>query len=742
MSAAVDPVNEAQVSPIATTAGQLPPSIPPASTFSRILAFIGIWGMAISQPFFEQLRTHTAFIHDSHTPTEFLWFCVFSVSLGIPLGLGLFAALIGRLSQRWCRWLLRVLHLSVWTLLLLQVSQNLPLNLMCVMLPTVVGGLLWLTERSGRFRQGLQALAIGVIAFPALFISGESVHPLFFPRHARTSSSSTGLPVPVVMIVFDEFSGTTLWNRQREIDATLFPNFARLAREGNWYRNATSVHSATAFAMPSLLSGMYPPLPPADEFIPGQTLFDSLIDQNGYNGLVLEPVTRFCQTPNLREIDSGRVDPFDGREFLWHVGLAYAHQVVPTELLWRGALPGIDEVWHGVCKRPMNVNVLRGVARYPWNGPRPIQLQHFLNGLTPTTDGAGHDWPTLYFLHAVLPHIPWSQDANGKYCTTETSMWDFPRPAEFGIGYGNQARDTWPNDPLFTAQSQWRYQWQAQYADKFIGQVRERLIESGLYDRCLMVVMADHGVSFRSGDRRRTATSTNQVDIISIPLFIKLPGQTTGQIVDEPVEAIDAFPTILDVLQVQSVPRVDGRSIVKPDTTRRPGKRFVNQDTGLLLLSPDYPVQVPQADWPLLSNQVADRVAELGDPGHRTGRLVSEFKQGPPLDCQIDWMPGVVRGRERVAGKTLYLAGQIQIGLPPTEGSPGTLSPPPAPLTLALALDGKIVCVTRTFLERREAGLFQMLLPGDQHGPAKHAALFVVEDDKGETVLRSCPWPK
>ena len=37
-------------------------------------------------------------------------------------------------------------------------------------------------------------------------------------------------------------------------------------------------------------------------------------------------------------------------------------------------------------------------------------------------------------------------------------------------------------------------QLQVGYADRFIGQVQDRLREHGLWDNCLLIVTADHGV--------------------------------------------------------------------------------------------------------------------------------------------------------------------------------------------------------------------------------------------------------
>src|SRR5207249_1035027 len=64
-------------------------------------------------------------------------------------------------------------------------------------------------------------------------------------------------PVPVVMVVFDEFCGAWLMTDQGEIDAERFPNFASLAQDATWFRNATSVHPYTASAVPAILTGRY-----------------------------------------------------------------------------------------------------------------------------------------------------------------------------------------------------------------------------------------------------------------------------------------------------------------------------------------------------------------------------------------------------------------------------------------------------------------------------------------------------
>ena len=67
-----------------------------------------------------------------------------------------------------------------------------------------------------------------------------------------------------------------------------------------------------------------------------------------------------------------------------------------------------------------------------------------------------------------------------------------------------------------------------QFLDRLIGRLVEHLKQVGLYDDTLIVITADHGVSFRAGDLRREVTPTNHADILSIPLVIKVPHQRRG----------------------------------------------------------------------------------------------------------------------------------------------------------------------------------------------------------------------
>ena len=61
-------------------------------------------------------------------------------------------------------------------------------------------------------------------------------------------------PIPVVLLVLDEFPLSSIVTPQGEINVALFPNFARLAESSHWFQNAQSNSIATTDSVPIILS--------------------------------------------------------------------------------------------------------------------------------------------------------------------------------------------------------------------------------------------------------------------------------------------------------------------------------------------------------------------------------------------------------------------------------------------------------------------------------------------------------
>ena len=97
--------------------------------------------------------------------------------------------------------------------------------------------------------------------------------------------------------------------------------------------------------------------------------------------------------------------------------------------------------------------------------------------------------------------------------------------------------------------------------DHHLGRIIDFLRETGQYDDTLIVVTADHGEML--GDYQQWGKSTYYEAAYHTPLIIRdpdLPDQF-GQIIDEPTEAVDVAPTILDLLGRDAPDTMDGSSL-------------------------------------------------------------------------------------------------------------------------------------------------------------------------------------
>jgi hypothetical protein len=169
-------------------------------------------------------------------------------------------------------------------------------------------------------------------------------------------------------------------------------------------------------------------------------------------------------------------------------------------------------------------------------------FRRFIAGL-----GPGRSRPPLSFLHVSLPHVPWRFLPDGR------------EYAGLRGYYAGLQGETWRGEQWLVDQAYQRHLLQTQYADRLVGQALDRLRKTGAYDDALIVVTADHGVSFHSGQSRRAPHAQNMADIANTPLFVKAPHQTDGTVDDRAVRSIDVLPTIAQLLGTALPWRVDGK---------------------------------------------------------------------------------------------------------------------------------------------------------------------------------------
>lgn len=104
-----------------------------------------------------------------------------------------------------------------------------------------------------------------------------------------------------------------------------------------------------------------------------------------------------------------------------------------------------------------------------------------------------------------------------------------------------------------------RYDEHILYGDHEMGKFLSWLKETGVYEKSIILVTADHGESFERNFWSHGEPYLYQ-NLIQVPLVIHLPGQTQGQRIAANVSHVDLAPTILDILGVKALSRMDGKS--------------------------------------------------------------------------------------------------------------------------------------------------------------------------------------
>ena len=150
--------------------------------------------------------------------------------------------------------------------------------------------------------------------------------------------------------------------------------------------------------------------------------------------------------------------------------------------------------------------------------------------------------PSLNFAHVLLPHRPWSLVPDLRYMSDAL---EYPDPrSEFLV---DRRRDNY--------QSMLR---QYVATDVLIGDLVSKMKASGNWDNTMIVVTADHGITFEPGKSYRDTIDVNSPgtleDIYRVPLFIKYPGQSVPFVSDCPASSIDILPTVLAV-NGKNIPR-------------------------------------------------------------------------------------------------------------------------------------------------------------------------------------------
>jgi iduronate 2-sulfatase len=100
------------------------------------------------------------------------------------------------------------------------------------------------------------------------------------------------------------------------------------------------------------------------------------------------------------------------------------------------------------------------------------------------------------------------------------------------------------------------------FVDEQIGRVLDELVTLQLESSTVVVLVSDHGVSF--SEHSHVSKTRGFDEDIRAPLVLAVPDlvETYGQVINKPVEHVDLYPTITQLLGIETPAGLDGRSLV------------------------------------------------------------------------------------------------------------------------------------------------------------------------------------
>jgi len=265
----------------------------------------------------------------------------------------------------------------------------------------------------------------------------------------------------------------------------------------------------------------------------------------------------------------------------------------------------------------------------------------------------------------------------------------------------SQLTGVWSHDEWFITQCRQRYLLQLMYVDHLVGRLLDRLQAHDLFDRSLIVVTADHGASFRPNVSRRQPLPANLGEILSVPLFIKAPGQRGGAIDDRNAQSVDILPTVAELLGLELPLPVDGRSLLADEPPPGGALRVMMNGS----LAEVDPRAVRECAFPQEQARLfpagRDSLFAIGPHAALHGRLLRDLQleQRVTTTARVSPPPPPLGDRPEDQVVPLMIEGEI-LGDPLVE-----------PEQIAAAVDGQVVATTRTFIIDGLKNRFALLLP-------------------------------
>lgn len=524
------------------------------------LHFFALCGYMVAQPVFAVLTINPTFLveHRMTAPT------VFALTVALlfvpPLIVTSLALLVRRTRPSAARLFESVVigvlfALAVSTLVPASLRLGVVAEVLVYSASAILASITYARVRT--VRRYLTWLSPAPVVLAAIFLlTGGGA--AFYRAPAEVGGAIARTP-HVVYLLFDELALGALQRPDGSIDSRRFPGFGELAKRSTWYPEATTNQNYTESAVPIALSGRFPEpnhvRPPTGAAHPNNMF--TLLSRH-YELRARETVSSLCPPRSCTG------DP-TLNSAIKHVAadtlLLYLHEVLPYTL--RKRLPPIPFASRaGFFANPMRTEIrvrklpapVRPIAGpvFRWLDDEGFEgyaeeaaaLERMASSISDRRR------PTLWFHHALLPHEPWRLNDDGTAYIDDT----LPGHAPHGRWHSQLDGD----------EALQRYLVQLQAIDRQVGRLIDRLDALGMWDDTMLVVHSDHGVTFLEHAYYRAVEGPGAPDTLRIPLFIKYPGQSRGEVDPRNAEIVDILPTVADALGTAPRWKIDGTSLRRP----------------------------------------------------------------------------------------------------------------------------------------------------------------------------------
>lgn len=435
------------------------------------------------------------------------------------------------------------------------------------------------------------------LVFGIVFVAMSPASALMMPANPP-DSPPVAAPRQLVVLVLDEFPLATLLNESQEIDRERFPGFARLADISTWYRNTTTPSVRTAHAVSSLLTGLAPATPSGlkpDRALMKRNLFSMLADTHELTAT--EPMVRLCEFRGCEQFG----EPANA-DLYRHTGLAALREWLPEA--WAKESLGFLEADWGFADRERGVQMAR--LRAPMAGAARAEASV----------------PGVWFSHVFLPHRPWEWLPGGVIYPAGI---DRPPGSQPGDGHS-----FWSDDTRVVDFMRQRLILQIQAVDETIGEFATALADGTIARDAMVIVTADHGISFKQGAIARAweLAPDQYADIARIPLFVRYPGQAAGDVNERAASLLDVLPTVAHVMEAELSEswEMDGSSLAAPRWGRY--EQFIFDDANRIPLPSPIDLGPAIQQYRVLAGGTADLYAH-GPLGSLVHRSWSDLPLGP-----------------------------------------------------------------------------------------------------------------